>query len=102
MLRLFTTGYSYAELCHYLRIAIYLLEWNYVITHLCDSKCFLATISIDSNEVVVVVALFPTSTWQQVYIYNNCIDGNRNVHMYSVSGYQKKPRLIELAAQKCY
>ena len=32
-----------------------------------------------------------------MYIEHNCIDDNRNVHMYCVSGYQKKPRLIELA-----
>ena len=47
---------------------------------------------------VVEVTLFPTK-YMKTHMFNTfTVVNTQNVHMFSVSGCQKKPRLIELAA----
>ena len=56
-----------------------------------------------TNEVVVVVTLFPTKIHENTHMYNTLtVVSPQNVRMYFVSGCQKKLRLIELAAATCY
>ena len=53
-------------------------------------------------NVVVVVTLFPTKIHENIHMYNTfTVVSPQNDRMYFVSGCQKKPRLIELAA-KCH
>ena len=58
---------------------------------------------VDFIVVVVVVTLFPTKIHENIHMYNTfTVVSPQNVRMYFVSGCQKKPRLIELAAATCY